>query len=131
MLKALIFLLIFQIVGEAVVFALRLAFPGPVLGMVALLVFLLAKPAALDAIKPTALDMLRHLSLLFVPAGVGIMLHGERLKAEGWKLALAVLVSTLLTLAVTALVTQWAIRRLSPASEAEVKVKVDAQDPAA
>jgi holin-like protein len=117
MLKALTILLIFQIAGEAVVFASGLAFPGPVLGMVALLAYLLVRPAMLEAIKPTALDMLRHLSLLFVPAGVGIMLHGERLKAEGWKLALAVLVSTLLTLAVTALATQWAIRLLGPAPD--------------
>ena len=98
--------------GEAVVFTSGIAFPGPVLGMVALLAYLLAKPAALDGIKPTALDMLRHLSLLFVPAGVGIMLHGERLKTEGWKLAVAVLVSTVVTLAVTALVTRWAIHLL-------------------
>ncbi len=117
MLKALTTLLIFQMLGEAVVFASGIAFPGPVLGMVALLVFLLVKPTALEAIKPTALDMLRHLSLLFVPAGVGIMLHGQRLKTEGWKLALAVLVSTLLTVAVTALVTQWAIRRLATAPD--------------
>lgn len=113
MLKAFTTLLIFQILGEAVVFATGLAFPGPVLGMVALLIYLLVRPAALDDIKPTALDMLRHLSLLFVPAGVGIMLHGERLKTEGWKLAVAVLVSTVVTLAVTALVTRWAIHLLS------------------
>ncbi len=112
MLKALTTLLIFQIVGEAVVFTSGIAFPGPVLGMVALLAYLLAKPAALEGIKPTALDMLRHLSLLFVPAGVGIMLHGERLKTEGWKLAIAVLVSTVVTLAVTAWVTRWAINLL-------------------
>lgn len=112
MLKALTTLLIFQILGEAVVFASGIAFPGPVLGMVALLAYLLLKPRALDGIKPTALDMLRHLSLLFVPAGVGIMLHGERLKTEGWKLVIAVLVSTVVTLAVTALVTRWAIHLL-------------------
>lgn len=113
MLKAMTTLLIFQILGEAVVFATGLAFPGPVLGMVALLGYLLVRPAALDDMKPAALDMLRHLSLLFVPAGVGIMLHGERLKTEGWKLAVAVLVSTVVTLAVTALVTRWAIHLLS------------------
>lgn len=112
MLKALTTLLIFQILGEAMVFATKVAFPGPVLGMVALLAYLLIKPAALEDIKPTAIDMLRHLSLLFVPAGVGIMLHGERLKTEGWKLTIAVLVSTVLTLAVTALVTRWAIKVL-------------------
>ena len=118
MLEALTLLLVFQVLGESCVFALKLAFPGPVLGLVLLLLYLRFRPQALNVIKPTALDMLRHMSLLFVPAGVGIMLHGQRLQAEGWKLALAVLVSTALTLLVTALVTRWAIHRFSEASPA-------------
>ncbi len=112
MLKALTTLLLFQALGETLSFALSLPLPGPVLGLMLLLAYLLLRPKAIDTLRPTALDMLRHLSLLFVPAGVGIMLHGARLQAEGWKLLLAVIVSTVLTLAVTALVTRWALRRL-------------------
>lgn len=110
MIQALTYLLVFQILGESLVFVFRLSFPGPVLGMVLLCVCMMWRPALLTTLKPTALEILRHLSLLFVPAGVGIMLHGQRLQAEGWKLALAVLVSTVLTLAVTAWVTRWAMR---------------------
>lgn len=109
MLSALTTLLCFQALGEALAFALALPLPGPVLGLALALAYLLLRPAAIHALRPTALDMLRHLSLLFVPAGVGIMLHGARLQAEGWKLLLAVLVSTVLTLAVTAVVTRWAM----------------------
>jgi holin-like protein len=110
-LKALTLLLLFQAVGETLSFAMALPLPGPVIGLMLLIAYLLLRPSALETLRPTALDMLRHLSLLFVPAGVGIMLHGARLQAEGWKLLLAVVVSTLLTLAVTAIVTRWALRR--------------------
>ncbi len=110
MLKALTTLLLFQALGETISFALRLPLPGPVIGLMLLLAYLLIRPVSIDGLRPTALDMLRHLSLLFVPAGVGIMLHGERLQAEGWKLLLAVVVSTVVTLAMTAWVTRWALR---------------------
>lgn len=109
MLKALTTLLLFQALGETLSFALRLPLPGPVIGLMLLLAYLLIRPVSIDGLRPTALDMLRHLSLLFVPAGVGIMLHGERLQAEGWKLLLAVVVSTVVTLAMTAWVTRWAL----------------------
>jgi holin-like protein len=117
MLKALTALLLFQALGETISFGLALPLPGPVLGLILLLVFLLLRPLAIDALRPTALEMLRHLSLLFVPAGVGIMLHGARLQAEGWKLLLAVLGSTVLTLAVTAWVTRWALRFVASAQD--------------
>ena len=47
-----------------------------------------------------------HLSLLFVPAGVGLMRHGGRLRAELLPIGVAILVSTAVTVAVTALVFQ-------------------------
>jgi holin-like protein len=114
MLQALTTLLIFQLLGEALAYLLRLPVPGPVIGMAALFAWLLLRPQAIAGIKPAALEILRHLSLLFVPAGVGVMLHGERLAAEGWKLLLAVLGSTVITIAVTGLVGRWAIARFAP-----------------
>ena len=58
-------------------------------------------PAALEA---TSLGLLQHLSLLFVPAGVGIIRHLDRLQAEWLAIGVALVASTLLTLAVTAIV---------------------------
>jgi holin-like protein len=113
MLKSLTTLLLFQALGETASFVLRLPLPGPVIGLMLLLAYLLIRPTTIDGLRATALDFLRHLSLLFVPAGVGIMLHGARLQAEGWKLLLAVVVSTVLTLAVTAMVTRWALRKFA------------------
>ena len=83
MIPALAALLVCQLVGEALVRALAVPVPGPVAGMAGLLLALVLRPAWLAALKPTTTTLLQHLSLLFVPAGVGVMLHLQRL--PGWQ----------------------------------------------
>lgn len=104
MLDALAILLLCQLAGEVVVRALALPVPGPVLGMTMLFVGLAVRRQVPEPLRETAQGLLAHLSLLFVPAGVGVMLHLARIRAE-WLAILAGLIgSTLLTLAVTAFV---------------------------
>ena len=62
-----------------------------------------ARRALLDALRPTTTTLLQHLSLLFVPAGVGVMVHGRRLADEGVAIVVALVLSTVLALAATAL----------------------------
>jgi holin-like protein len=108
-------LLGFQLVGEALAFGFKLPIPGPVIGMALLLGALAARPALLDALRPTATTLLQHLSLLFVPAGVGVMVHGQRLADEGAAIVVALVISTVLALAATALT----VRALWPRDEEE------------
>lgn len=112
MLKALTLLLLFQLLGETLVRALTAPIPGPVLGMALLLIALLLRfgkrgiggPAgAPDWLGYTADGLLKHLSLLFVPASVGLVQHLERLESEGLAIAAALIVSTLAAIAVGAL----------------------------
>ena len=79
MLEALATLLVFQTVGEVLSYGLRLPVPGPVIGMALLLGVLLMRPITVERLRPTSLELLKHLSLLFVPAGVGVMLHVARI----------------------------------------------------
>jgi len=115
MLRAFAILLLFQCLGEGLSYALNLPVPGPVIGMVLLFVFLVLRPTAVDAIESTAFELLRHLSLLFVPAGVGIMALAGTIRGEWLALTVAVVVSTMLTIVVTAVVTRallnWQHRR--------------------
>lgn len=97
-------LLAFQLAGETLSRGLGLIVPGPVIGMVLLLGFFIALPRAAAAIQPTALGLLSHLSLLFVPAGVGIVGHLESLGSDGVPILVALLGSTALAIAVGALV---------------------------
>jgi putative effector of murein hydrolase LrgA (UPF0299 family) len=111
MLQALAVLLVFQCLGEGVSQGLGVPVPGPVIGMLLLLAFVMLRPAVADAVEPTALEILRHLSLLFVPAGVGIMVSAGRLRGDALAVVVSIVVSTTLAIAVTALVTRALLRR--------------------
>lgn len=104
MLHALTVLLLFQLLGETVAASLALPVPGPVLGMVFLFVALMIRGEASAELRTTSQQLLQHLSLLFVPAGTGIILHLHRVGDEWLPLTLSVLVSTAAALVVTAVV---------------------------
>ena len=104
MLGALTVLLVYQLVGEVLVQLTGLPVPGPVVGMLLLFITLAVRKGAPDVLRGTSQQLLSHLSLLFVPAGVGVMLHFGRLGDEWLALAVALVASTVLTIAVTGLV---------------------------
>lgn len=115
MIEALTVLLVFQLVGETFVALLRLPLPGPVLGLALLALALAAQPHWLHRLRPTALALSKHLSLLFVPAGVGVMVHFKRLSEEGIALIVAIAISTVLAIAVTA----WTVNALMRSEPSE------------
>lgn len=104
MLGAFTLLLVYQLVGEVLVLVTGLPVPGPVVGMLLLFVSLAVRGGAPQWLRDTCQGMLAHLSLLFVPAGVGVLLHFQRLGAEWLPITVALVASTVLTIAVTALV---------------------------
>jgi len=97
-------LLVFQCLGEGLVFLVGLPVPGPVAGMLLLLAALAAFPRLQASVEGGANELLRHLSLLFVPAGVGIVVAAASGSGHWLAICAAVAGSTVLTLAVTALV---------------------------
>lgn len=97
-------ILIFQLMGEILTRSFGLIVPGPVLGMALLLAFFMIVPRVAAAIQPTAQGLLSHLSLLFVPAGVGIVGHLDRMGADGPAILLSLVISTALAISVGALV---------------------------
>lgn len=104
MLEYFTLILVCQLIGEFAVSATGLPLPGPVVGMVLLFLYLLVKGAVPEQLSQVSGALLNNLSLLFVPAGVGVMAHFELLGNDVWPLSVALVVSTLLTVAVTALV---------------------------
>jgi holin-like protein len=113
MLAALAALLVCQLAGEALVRLGALPVPGPVAGMVLLFALLLARAPLPQDTGDTADGLLRHLSLLFVPAGVGVVQHLDRLGSDGVRLVLVVVLATVVTLAVTALTFEWLARLMN------------------
>ena len=118
MLMSLAILLLFQCLGEGLVFALGLPVPGPVVGMVLLFIALLAWPKLYALVEESGNQLVKHLSLLFVPAGVGVMLHVHRVADEWLAIVTALVGSTVLTIVLTAVTiktcARWWTRRRRP-----------------
>ena len=104
MIGAITLLLVFQLLGEVISRGLALPIPGPVIGMALLFIALTVRGGPSADLRKTAQSMLQHLSLLFIPAGTGVMLHFQRMSDELLPLLVSLLVSTVVTIAVTALV---------------------------
>ncbi len=113
-------LLVLQSAGEAMARLLSLPFPGPVVGMVLLLVAL-RWPLVRDSVAAVAEFLLAHLSLLFVPVGVGVMTHLGLLGQYGLRMAVVIVLSTWVGLGVTALVLRALMRRDGPGANARAK----------
>lgn len=100
---ALLALLACQLIGETLARVLASGFglglPGPVLGMILMLGALRASARLTDTIRPVAQGILAHLSLLFVPAGVGVVGHLATLGGQTVAILLAVIASTILAIA--------------------------------
>ncbi|WP_448189026.1 CidA/LrgA family protein [Azospirillum sp. sgz301742] len=111
MLGSITILLVCQLVGELTVLVLKLPIPGPVLGMLLLFAGLLVRGGVPRPVSDTAGGLLRNLSLLFVPAGVGVVAHLGRLSDEALPIAAALIGSTLLSIAVTAWVMAALLKR--------------------
>ncbi len=118
MLGTLTILLLCQLAGELIARLLHLPVPGPVIGMLLLFVGLLVRGGVPRPMQETAGGLLRHLSLLFVPAGVGVMAHLDRLGGEALPITAALLASTLLGVALTARVMSALLRRSAGGSDA-------------
>ena len=107
MIEGLVLLLLFQLLGNVAEMYFHLPVPGSVLGMFLLLVALIANDRLASWVRPISLVLISYLAVLFVPAGVGIMLHIDRLKNEALPIGVSLIVSTILTIAVTALVIKY------------------------
>ena len=104
-------LLVFQCAGEALVRLAGWPIPGPVAGMALLFAALLLRKQAPDAMAVAAGGLGQHLSLLFVPAGVGVMMYIGQVTDEWLPILAAVVVSTVLAIAATALTFSWFVQR--------------------
>ncbi len=117
LLTGLTLLLLCQSAGEALARLLQLPLPGPVLGLV-LMLALLRLPAARAPVEAAAGPLLQHLSLLFVPVGVGVIGHLGLVGQYGLRMLLVLLLSTWIGLLVTALVLRalWPAEGTAPAA---------------
>ena len=107
MIRGLAILLIFQSIGEVVTKFIHGVLPGPVIGMILLLVFLVLRKNIAASVATAADGLLAHLAIFFIPAAVGVMLYIGTLRSAGAAWLLAILLSTVGAITVTALLLKW------------------------
>lgn len=110
MLGAVTLLLFCQLAGEVLVRLIGLPVPGPVLGMVFLFAFLMLRREVPEPVERVSNRLLDHLSLLFVPAGVGVIQYAARLEDAWLAITASIVGGTIVSIALTA----WIIERLLP-----------------
>lgn len=98
MLKGIIILLFFQFLGECIAKLFTLLVPGPVIGMILLLVFLLIKKGSFSSLDNAVALHLRYLPLLFIPAAMGIITQIDIITKEFWAIFIALFFGTLIAL---------------------------------
>lgn len=102
MLQGILTLLLFQFIGECCVKLFMLKIPGPIIGMVLLLLFLLFRKSSFHALDVTVSWLLRYLPLFIIPAASGIITQIDTISNEVVAILMSLFIGTLLALAFSA-----------------------------
>lgn len=97
MLFGFLILLVYWLAGELITAAIGWPVPGNVVGLVLLWLSLTIYRRVPDGLVDASRSLIRYLTLLFVPAGVGLIQHWDRLMANGLWMILIIAISTVLT----------------------------------
>lgn len=104
MLVGLIQILLFQSLGELISKFFLPFLPGPVIGLVLLLIWLFFKQEVNESLELVGNGLSQYLGLLFVPAAVGVVLFLPQLREYAGAIIAALVGSVILTIASSALV---------------------------
>lgn len=106
MLKALYYIFLFLILGEFINYFLGIPIAGNILGMILIFIALKLKLIKLENVKPASRKLVQYMVLFFVPYGVGLMVYFEVILTYWIPILTAIVVSTLITLYITAIIQQ-------------------------
>lgn len=111
MLLSLTVILLCQLMGEIIAKVGNIPVPGPVIGMVILFCSLVIRRGAHHRLEATGGFLLQNLSLLFVPAGVGIITNLDILLESAVPIAGAIIIGTVVSIVITGVVMQYMLKR--------------------
>jgi putative effector of murein hydrolase LrgA (UPF0299 family) len=110
-LRGLTWLVLFQLLGTAVNHLFLAILPGPIIGLLLLLCYLMWRGEVSAPLSEAAGSLLRYLPLLLVPPAVGVMAYSAEISKDFWAIGGSLLVSVLLSLAFAGWLMQRLIRR--------------------
>lgn len=106
MIKGILYLFLFLVLGEIIVHYGSIPIAGNIVGMILIFMALKFKLIKLEDVKPASDKFIKYMVLFFVPYGVGLMAFYNVIKAHWIAIVVATVVSTILTLYVTGLIQQ-------------------------
>ncbi|WP_150451726.1 CidA/LrgA family protein [Arenibacter lacus] len=106
MLKGVLYIFLFLLIGEVIVSLFNLPIAGNIVGMVAIFIALKTKVIKLKDVKPASDQFIKYMVLFFIPYGVGLMTFYDMLKMHWVAIVVSTVLSTILTLYVTGIVLQ-------------------------
>lgn len=106
-----------QLLGTALNHLLLPILPGPIIGLLLLLVFLIIRGEVGEPLNQAAGSLLRYLPLLLVPPAVGVMVYATAIAADFWAIVGALVVSLILSMAFAGVLMQRLVKRHAPPAE--------------
>ncbi|SDS17492.1 CidA/LrgA family protein [Pseudomonas fuscovaginae UPB0736] len=111
LLRGLTWLVLFQLLGTAINHLCVSVLPGPIIGLLLLLAFLLIRGEVGAPLNEAASSLLRYLPLLLVPPAVGVMVYAAEIAADFWAIVGSLVVSVLVSMALIGVLMNWLIQR--------------------
>lgn len=111
LLRGLTWLVLFQLLGTAINHLLLPVLPGPIIGLLLLLVYLIFRGQVGEPLNLAAGSLLRYLPLLLVPPAVGVMVYAKDIAADFWAIVGALVLSLLLSMAFAGVLMQRMVKR--------------------
>ncbi|TPG75059.1 CidA/LrgA family protein [Pseudomonas arsenicoxydans] len=114
LLRGLTWLVLFQLLGTAINHLFLPVLPGPIIGLLLLLVYLISRGQVGEPLSLAASSLLRYLPLLLVPPAVGVMVYFKDIAADFWAIVGALVLSLLLSMAFAGVLMQRMVKRHAP-----------------
>ncbi|AOE62395.1 CidA/LrgA family protein [Pseudomonas corrugata] len=111
LLRGLTWLVLFQLLGTAINHLFLPVLPGPIIGLLLLLGYLIVRGEVAEPLSLAASSLLRYLPLLLVPPAVGVMVYARAIAADFWAIVGALVLSLVLSMAFTGVLMQRLGRR--------------------
>ena len=111
LLRGLTWLVLFQLLGTAINHLFLPILPGPIIGLLLLLVTLMVRGEVGKPLNEASSSLLRYLPLLLVPPAVGVMVYAKDIAADFWAIAGTLSISCLVTLVFVGVLMQNLIHR--------------------
>ncbi|MDP2242652.1 CidA/LrgA family protein [Pseudomonas sp.] len=108
LLRGLSWLVLCQLLGTGLNVLFLPMLPGPIIGMLLLLVFLLVHGEVNEPLHVAASSLLKYLPLLLVPPAVGVMAYADAITADFW----AVIGALVLSLVLSVVFVGWMMQKL-------------------